>query len=277
MHLNIENFLEFTNPGYQVMRHLFIFTVAAFGAGLVYFVVSASSVAQRYRTSSYISGVVMVSAAFAIYHLYTLLGSGFAFDPEKARWVPVPEHVFSNGNRYVNWSIDVPMLLTQILIVLGVSNDYFWDKWRKFTIAGLAMVWTGYVGQYYESYRVEPGVEMIPFWVWGGISTVFYIYLTFVVAQTISQNKSLLSDRVRPQVILAWRILLFSWMLYPVAYLLPAIAPTDDFIAFRQVLYTIADVTSKLVFGIVLSRVALMRSAEEGFAPAIEVRTGRSA
>jgi len=272
MHLNIENFMEFTNPGYQVMRHLFILTTAAFAAGLVYFLVSANSVATRYRTSSYISGVVMVSAAFAIYHLYLLLGEAFSYDPEAARWVPVEGAVFTNGNRYVNWSIDVPMLLTQFLIVLGVSNQYFWQQWRKFTIAGLLMIWTGYVGQYYEAYRVAPGVEMVPFWVWGAISTVFYLYLYWVVGRTVADTKSQLSEKVQGPIILAWRILLVSWILYPVAYVIPAIFPADDWIVVRQICYTAADITSKLVFGVVLARAALMRSAEEGHEEAIQTR-----
>lgn len=273
MHLNIENFLEFTNPGYQVMRHLFILTTAAFAAGLVYFLVSSSSIATRYRTSSYISGVVMVSAAFAIYHLYLLLGDAFVFDAEKARWVPVEGAVFTNGNRYVNWSIDVPMLLTQFLIVLGVSQDYFWRQWRKFTIAGLAMIWTGYVGQYYEAYRVAPGVEMAPFWIWGAVSTVFYLYLYWVVGRTVAEAKPALPEKVHGPIVLAWRILLVSWVLYPVAYVIPAIFPTDDWIVVRQICYTVADITSKLVFGIVLARAALMMSAEEGYEEAIRTRS----
>ncbi|WP_420391505.1 bacteriorhodopsin [Acuticoccus sp.] len=272
MHLNIENFLEFTNPGYQIVRHLFVLSVAAFAAGLVYFIVSASSVAQRYRLSSYLSGVVMVSAAFAIFQLYSTWGEAFSFDPEKGRWVPVPHEVFSNGNRYVNWSIDVPMLLTQFLIVLGIAGASFWDKWRKFTIAGLAMVWTGYGGQFYESYRVSDGVEIVPFWLWFAVSSVFWLYLYVVLAQAISEVKAELSPRVRSSVMLAWRILLFSWILYPVAYVIPALLPTDDWLVVRQVAYAVADITSKLVFGIVLSRIALLRSAEEGFGPAMETK-----
>lgn len=276
MHLNIENFLEFTNPGYQVVRHLFVLSIAAFAAGFVYFLASAGTVAARYRTSSYISAVVMVSATFAIYQLSVTFEDAFAFDPEKARWVPVPDEVFSNGNRYVNWSIDVPMLLTQFLIVLAVGNEIFWRQWRKFTIAGLAMIWTGYVGQYYESYRVSDGVEMVPFWLWGGISTVFYLYLYVVLAQTISATKETLSDNVRWHVLLAWRILLVSWVLYPVAYAIPALLPTDDWLVVRQATYAVADITSKLVFGIVLSRIALLRSVEDGHPPAIATHTGKT-
>lgn len=213
----------------------------------------------------------MVSATFAIFQLLTGIGDAFRFDPERARWIPVPGEVFSNGARYVNWSIDVPMLLTQFLIVLGVTGDAFWRQWRKFTIAGLAMIWTGYVGQYYESYRVQADVEMVPFWLWGAISTVFYLYLYLVLARTVSDAKPKLSPKVTGSVLLAWRILLVSWVLYPLRYMLPAIAPTDDWLVVRQVLYSIADISSKLIYGIVLARIALLRSAEDGFGPAVEM------
>ncbi len=73
---------------------------------------------------------------------------------------------------------------------------------------------------------------------------------------------------------MVWWILFFSWILYPVSYAIPALFPTAEFVAARQVLYSIADITSKLIFGIVLARVALIRSAEDGFAPAIETLSG---
>ncbi|GEM_PF-5632367 len=50
----------------------------------------------------------------------------FSFDGE--RYV-VGEQLFSNGYRYMNWSIDVPVLLIQLLIVLGVTGAAFRRTW----------------------------------------------------------------------------------------------------------------------------------------------------
>ena len=122
------------------------FIQAPFAAGLVYFLATASRVSPRYRLSSVISGVVMVSAVLEIGQLYLIWSSGFRYID--GLWRPAEGYLFSNGFRYVNWSIDVPMLLTQVLVVLGLTGRAFWGEWWKLTIAGLLMVWTGYFGQF---------------------------------------------------------------------------------------------------------------------------------
>lgn len=52
---------------------------------------------------------------------------------------------------------------------------------------------------------------------------------------------------------------------------MPAVWPTNDGMVARQLLFTVADITSKLIFGVVLGRVARLRSKELGYLPAIEV------
>lgn len=48
------------------------------------------------------------------------------FDDPSGVWTRAgAEQTFSNGYRYINWSIDVPMLLTQFLIALGLTGAFF--------------------------------------------------------------------------------------------------------------------------------------------------------
>jgi hypothetical protein len=64
-----------------------------------------------------------------------------------------------------------------------------------------------------------------------------------------------------------------TWTIYPVAYLMPGLIPllgeTNSFlgtvVVSQQVLYTIADVTSKVIYGIMLNTVSTFLSTEEGF------------
>jgi hypothetical protein len=77
------------------------------------------------------------------------------------------DNVFSNGYRYMNWSIDVPVLLLQLVIVLRLEYQRAVSTWARFAVAGLAMIYTGYVGQFYEV------SNLTQFLVWGTISTVF--------------------------------------------------------------------------------------------------------
>lgn len=270
---NFENYLEYGYWHYDVVRHVFALTTAAFLAGLVYFVMTMKDVAPRYRIASVISAVVMVSAALEIFQLWLLWNRSFSFDDATGLWTRNEGMIFSNGYRYVNWSIDVPMLLTQLLVVLGFSGKAFWDNWGKFTAAGLLMIWTGYVGQFYE-----PAVAgfsdtqaAAPFWIWGGVSTVFYLYILWLVYAVIHRPPERLSEKVSGEMNRIFLLLLVAWTIYPIAYVVPAVWVSDEAVVVRQVLYTIADITSKLVFGIMLSRAARHRSIEEGYGPSLAV------
>lgn len=295
----LENFLVYEFWQYDYVRHLFTLTVAVFAAGLVYFALSASSTAPWYRVSAYLSAVVMVSAALEIFLLYQSWQNSFAAVPlgggagaalpgigaeSPLAYVGVADQTFSNGYRYLNWSIDVPMLLTQLLIVVGLTARSFWTNWAKLTAAGLIMIYTGYIGQYFEpavaSWSDNPLLAPFadrndyPFWVWGFISSIAFVYINYKVITLTFNIVGDVPDRARKEMKRIGVFLVVTWTLYTVGYVLPAIWPTADGMVFRQTVYTVADITSKLVFGVMLSRVALMRSAYDGYEPAILTRQG---
>ncbi|MCQ8184634.1 bacteriorhodopsin [Parvularcula maris] len=267
---NIENYLTFEHWHFDYVRHIFTLTVAVFGAGLVYFLLSARNVAPRYRASSYLSAVVMVSATYEIFSLWLGWDSSFAYNGSE--WALVEGKVFSNGYRYANWCIDVPMLLTQLLIVAGFAGQKFWSNWWQFTAAGLLMIFTGYIGQYYEPQvaGLEDGSTM-PFWIWGLVSSVFYAWIVYLTIKVTLNPHGDMPVRARKELRNVGILLIVSWTLYPFAYGWPAWQPDADGVVVRQTLYTLADIFSKLVYGVMLGRVALMRSAYEGFPSAIEV------
>lgn len=66
-----------------------------------------------------------------------------------------------------------------------------------------------------------------------------------------------------------WWVFLISWMLYPGAYLAPLIggleSSPDWAVVGRQTTYTVADIVSKIVYGVLLSNVATIRSKAEGY------------
>jgi bacteriorhodopsin len=269
---NLENFLSFENWQYDFIRHLLQLTFAAFAAGLVYFLLSSREIEPRYRLSSTISAVVMVSAALEIGMLALVWSTAFEYSAVTGLWELAPGQLFTNGYRYINWSIDVPMLLTQLLVVLGLTGAAFWRDWWKLAVAGLLMIWTGYPGQFYE-----PAVAGFvagatwPFWFWGAVSTVFFVYILWKVGMLIGRPPEPMEPDAARNLRYCWYIILGSWTLYPLAYAIPAVWPTADGIVARQLLFTVADITSKLVFGVMLGRVARLRSKAVGFAPALLV------
>lgn len=261
--LVLENILTYTPLQHDLVSHVLTLGYAAQAAGFAYFVLSSNNVAQRYRLSSTLSAVVMVSAFLELFQLYQSWNNAFTY--VDGLWRPT-NTAFSNGFRYVNWSIDVPMLLLQLTVVLGLTRERTIAYGTQFIIGGLLMIYTGYIGQFYE-------VTNIPLlFLWGAISSVFYVYVVYIVGRMIHRSADQLPTDVDnlPKAMRSvfWYILV-TWTIYPIAYLIPAIAPTAWGVVTRQILYTIADITSKVIYGAILSYIARKRSESLEYEPAI--------
>ncbi len=68
-----------------------------------------------------------------------------------------------------------------------------------------------------------------------------------------------------------WVLFLISWMLYPGAYLMPHLLGieggffNESGVVGRQMTYTVADVCSKVIYGVMLTQVAQIMSKAEGY------------
>lgn len=165
----------------------------------------------------------------------------------------------------MNWSIDVPMLLLQLVIVLGITRSRAVSYGTQFIIGGLLMIWTGYIGQFYEV------TNLIPFLIWGTISTVFYVYVLFVVGRMINKEADNLPKQPDnlPKAMrnLFWYILI-TWTLYPIAYLMPVLWISPWSAVTRQIIFTVADITSKVIYGVILNYIAGKCSEDLQYEPA---------
>lgn len=260
----MKNFFIYEFWQYEVIRHAFSFTVAVFAAALVYFAMSAHQAAPQFRTTSYISAVVMVSATFELGYLLVMWERAFAYNSVDHTFSLVDGFVFTNGFRYANWLIDVPMLLTQFLIVLGFTGAAFFARWWKLTMAGVVMIILGYIGQYYEpqvaGFTAGSGA---PFWIWGGLSWLAFFYLIFVANEAVQTGLVQIEPEARSLMQKSWYLLLGTWFIYGFVYLvpgIPVIGQSETWVVVRQLSYTFADVTSKAIFGIMLTRVVMIRT-----------------
>ncbi|WNN90012.1 bacteriorhodopsin [Gloeocapsopsis dulcis] len=272
----MENLLTYSPVQHQLISHLLTLGVSAMAVGFVYFITTNKQSSPRFQPSSTLSAVVMVSA-FLILGLQLLEWlSAFAFDGTvwglgvgtAGRFT---ESTFSNGYRYLNWSIDVPCLLAQMLFVIDVTPGRFRKLRFRFITAGLLMIYTGYIGQYFEITNTGW------FLFWGAVSTVFYVYILYMMGNLIFKSRENLPRQAYKTMGTIWWLILISWTLYPLAYLVPwawkAFPAWGAWAAVtRQFLYTMADIFSKVVYGVLLSSVAQTRSAAEGYEPAIQVQ-----
>lgn len=253
----------FSEMAYQLSAHVLTLGYAVMLAGLFYFILTIKTVAPKYRTSSVLSVVVMVSAFLLLFVQAQNWTSAFVFDEENAVYTlssSNPGDLFNNGYRYLNWLIDVPMLLFQILFVVSLKTSSFASVRNQFWFSGTLMILTGYVGQYYEV------TNPVAYFIWGGISTIFFIHILILMRKVINEGKQGVPDQAQKYLETIWWLFLISWMLYPGAYLMPYLGLFNEAgVVGRHMTYTIADVSSKVIYGIFLTLTAQVLSKAEGY------------
>lgn len=256
----------FTEMAYQMSAHVLTLGYAIMLAGLLYFVLTIKTVAPKYRISSVLSVVVMVSAFLLLLVQQQNWTGAMVYDADTARYMLGDGNdLFNNGYRYLNWLIDVPMLLFQILFVVTLTKSDFSSIRNGFWFSGTAMILTGYIGQFYEV--SNPTL----FFVWGFISTLFFFHILYLMKKVITEGKEEAPIKAQKYLGTIWTLFLFSWMLYPGAYLMPYLfgglepALSETAVVARHITYTIADVSSKVIYGILLTLAAQEMSKAEGY------------
>nr|AHN13815.2 sodium ion rhodopsin [Nonlabens sp. YIK11] len=262
---NFENYIGategFSEMAYQMTSHVLTLGYAVMLAGLLYFILTIKNVDKKFRMSNILSAVVMVSAFLLLYAQAGNWTSSFTFDIERGKYFLDPEgDLFNNGYRYLNWLTDVPMLLFQILFVVTLTKSKLSSVRNQFWFSGAMMIITGYIGQFYE-------VSDLPlFFIWGAISTAFFFHILWLMHKVIKEGKSGLPQKAQKILSNIWVLFLISWFLYPGAYLMPYLGGLDGFlynesgVVGRQITYTIADVCSKVIYGVLLGNLAMTLS-----------------
>ena len=261
---NIESLFSYSVGQYEAVDHLLSMGVGAHFAALVFFFLTSRFIAPRYRTATALSCIVMVSAGTILYGQSGLWESAFTFNPETEYYDPA-DATFSNGFRYVNWMVTIPCLLTQLLLVLNIRGQQLFRDATLLILLAWGMIVTGYIGQLYET------SDLGALTLWGAISTVFFIGMNWIVGTRIFRGLQEMPAPAASAMRKVFWLMMFAWTLYPLAYAVPYFAPSANGVVIRQTLFTVADVSSKVIYGLMITYIALQRSAAEGFDPAMQV------
>ncbi len=262
-YLNLPNFVPLSDALWHLGSVGLMVSYGACFAFIVYFLMTSLQLAPRYKLVAILSAVVMASAGLSLFREWSMWNASYAWDAAAMIWQPQSDgQTFSNIYRYGNWTITVPLLLTQLPIAFGLARGEIHKRAIRMSIAGVLMIWTGVVGQFGEV--SDYGLLNL----WGFISTAFFIWLLFEVYMTIKAGKLASPARAKWPHNLFFYMLL-TWGLYPIAYALPQLGQTGEVVVIQQYLFTAADITTKLIYGVILSRYCLRRSADEGYGPAM--------
>jgi len=226
----------------MVVGGFFSLTFAVFLGSAIFFFISRMDVSPAYRMAVTISGVIVTIAG---YHYFQIMRSF-----EKA----VTEGGgFNEAYRYVDWIVTVPLLLTELVLVLSIAPARRRALLNKLVPYSFLMIVLGYPGEISSDATTQ--------WIFWALSMVFFVLILATLFGELSKQIASENPAVQGTLTTLRTVLLVTWSFYPIAYLAPVLLG-DAGLAFVivNVGYAIADITAKAGYGLMIHHVAKIKT-----------------
>jgi len=226
----------------SVVGGFFSLTFAVFLGSALFFFISRSDVAPAYRMAVTISGVIVTIAG---YHYFRIMQS---FESAVAG-----EGLFNEAYRYVDWVVTVPLLLTELVLVLSIAPERRKALLNKLIPYSALMIVLGYPGEISDNTTTA--------WIFWALSMVFFVLILATLFGELSRQIAAENPAVQSTLKGLRTVLLVTWSFYPIAYLAPVLL-ADAGLGFVivNVGYAIADITAKAGYGLMIHHVAKVKT-----------------
>ncbi|GAA4129026.1 bacteriorhodopsin-like [Nocardioides fonticola] len=256
---------QLTSGQYQTVYNLFSLVIAAQLFTALYLVAAQPRVLARYRQALLVSATVCGIAAYHYFRIFNSFRDSFVTDATGGNGVytQAPGESFNEGYRYVDWFLTVPLLLVELVVVLALAKKLQTSLLLRLVPASALMILLGYPGEISDSDATRN--------IFGLLSTIPFLYILFVLFVELTRSLDRQPETVR-NTVSKMRILLFAtWGVYPIAYLLPLLG-FDGATAWvgKQAGYSIADILAKCLYGLLIYRIARLKSFADDPAFALE-------
>ncbi len=245
--------------GYGAIFNALSFATAAMLAGTLFFFYSRSQVGFKYRPALLVSALV---TAIACYHYFRIFNSWI----EAHVVTPSGDYAqtlttFNDAYRYMDWLLTVPLLLVELVAVLGLSKEQSRPLLTKLAVAAFLMIALGYPGEIQQNLSMRT--------LWGFLSTVPFVYIMIILWKELGASLDHQPEDVKPLVRGARLLTLASWGFYPLAYMIPLIPLLGIRLPYAgkeiglQVGYTVADVIAKVGLGVFIYFIAMAKTQND--------------
>ena len=214
----------------------FWLATAVMAAGALFFFVERSTVKASWQTSLTVAALVCFVAFWHYMYMRDV-------------WVATGES--PTVYRYIDWLITVPMQIVEFYLILAactvVSLGVFW----KLLAGSLVMLLGGYAG---ETGMLSPLVGFIV----GMVGWLYIIYYIFVGEAAQIKDSAGNENLVMAFDGIKW-IVTIGWAIYPIGYAMGYFGGGVDS-AGLNILYNLADLINKFLFGLVIWYAAMRDS-----------------
>jgi bacteriorhodopsin len=238
---------------YDLIFNAFSFTFAAMMAATLFFWFGRAQVSDKYKTAMTVTGLVTFIAA---YH-YLRISQSWAEAYIVVDGTVVASGIsFNDAYRYVDWFLTVPLLLVELILVMGLSRQETSSKAIRLGLLAALMVGLGYPGEIADAASGR--------WLWGALAMIPFLWIVYELFVGLSKSVDQQPESARGLVKAAIWVTVLSWSFYPVVFFAGAVG-LDGTTALTvvQVGYTIADLVSKAAFGVLIFMIAVQKSEDD--------------
>jgi bacteriorhodopsin len=248
---------ELSIAEYSLVYNIFSFTFAAMFASFIFFVLMRPQVAEAYRGALVMSAIVVAVAGYHYFRIFESWSAAYVLNDGVYVASGTP---FNDAYRYVDWLLTVPLLVAELVVVLGLSRKQTASLTVRLATAAALMVALGYPGEI----AADNGTRAL----WGFLSTLPFLYIVFVLFRELGSAVQRQPGEARVLVRNVRLLLLATWGFYPIVYMLPflGVATTGALVGI-QVGYAIADIAAKCGYGLMIYAIARAKSRAETAVP----------
>ncbi len=245
----------------NLAQHSAVYNMLSLGIASMLFTslflwMSRDRVLPKYRLAVSVSATVTSIAAYHYFRMFDSFNAAYTVGGTADAGFAG----YNVGYRYVDWFLTVPLLLVELVAVLGLARSMQSSLLKRLVPAAALMIVLGYPGDMHtQLFGLSNGV-------WGALSTIPFLYIMYVLFVEIGKSLGTQSAKVQGLLKGARLLLIATWGVYPITFILAMNntgAPSFDDVVSRELGYSIADILAKCVFGLIIFTVARIKSGEE--------------
>jgi bacteriorhodopsin len=244
-----------TQIQYDTVYNMFSLVIASQLFTSIFIIICLTRVLPRYRQAMTVAAIVCGIAAYHYFRIFDSFKAAFVTDAigGAGNYVQVAGESFNEGYRYVDWLLTVPLLLLELIAVLALARKVQTSLLYRLIPASALMIILGYPGEISGDNAVRG--------LFGLLSTIPFAYILYVLFVELTKSLDRQPQSVRRTISQLRLLLLLTWGVYPIAYLLPmlGIESADAWVG-KQIGYSIADILAKALYGLIIYKIARMKS-----------------
>merc|ERR1712078_629129 len=235
------------------------FGIAGMGSATIFFWLQIWNVNKKYKTALTITGLVTFIATYHYFRIFNSWNDAFdvKYNAKLGDYaVSLTGAPFNDAYRYVDWILTVPLLLIELILVMGLPATETVRKSWTLGVASALMVALGYPGEIQSS----PSGR----WMWWFFAMIPFLYVVMELAVGLKEAAGYQAESVASLTGYARWLTIISWLTYPFVYIIKMLGISGvAATAGEQIGYSVADVVAKAVFGVLIWAIASEKSKIE--------------